>query len=99
MRLIGGCSCAGLNKCKGRVERSVPGLCEREARSSRHNSIRKISEIVRPSLRATSLFVSPVGSLANISHMSKPFSRAGGGDRLEAFGAFVFINRRSKSLG
>src|ERR1700742_1824508 len=65
-----------------------------ETRSSRHTSIRKISEIVRPSLRATSLFVSPDGSLANSSNISKPFSRAGVRYRLEALGAFVFINSR-----
>src|ERR1700730_983034 len=65
-----------------------------QPRSSRHTSIRKISEIVRPSLRATSLFVSPEGSLVNSSNISKPFSRAGVGYRLAALGAFVFINCR-----
>ena len=67
-------------------------------RSSRHTNIRKISEIVRPSLRATSLFVSPDGSLANSSNISKPFSRAGVGYRLEALGVFVFfINCRNQA--
>src|SRR5580700_9153607 len=69
-------------------------------RSSRHTSMRKISEIVRPSLRATSLFVSPDGSLANSSNISKPFSRAGVGYRLEALGVFVFfIDCRNQPLG
>jgi hypothetical protein len=36
---------------------------------------------VRPSRRATSLLVSPVGSLAKSSSMSRPFSKAGVGYR------------------
>jgi len=50
-------------------------------------------------LRATSLFVSPDGWLANNSNISKPFSRAGVGYRVEALGAFVFIDCRIQPLG
>src|SRR4029077_14652206 len=57
---------------------------------SRHTNIRKISETVRPSRRATSLLVSPAGSLAKSSRMSRPFSRAGVGYRLAAL---VFFPR------
>src|SRR5487761_1608358 len=57
-------------------------------RCSRQTSMRKTSETVRPSRRATSLLVSSVAVDAKSSRISSPFSRAGVVYRAFAFDLF-----------